>query len=207
MRKIDKGKPMDEFVRFVRAHYPCPWEDTVGVSRVWRKFMLEHEQDQLSGYTELYLVDLDRTHIDHFKKQELFKDLVFSWNNLVVDSVDDNYGARYKDAHVHSVQDNERLINPVDEEAARFFYYESTGKMVPAEGLTDEERQQAQYTIDMFNLNEGSLMERRKVILNSDPQAYNGLCDEEVLQCLKTLGFPSVVEQLLRERKTGEDAL
>ena len=55
--------------------------------------------------------------------------------------------------------------------------YESTGKMVPAAGLTDDERQRAQYTIDMFNLNEESLKDRRKLILNSDPHAYYGLSD------------------------------
>ena len=200
MRKIDKGDPMNEFVHFVRAQYPCQWEDTAGVSHVWREFMLEHEQHRLSAYTELYLSDSSRTHIDHFKKRELFNDLVFSWNNLVIDSNDESFGAKYKDSHIHDRHDNERLINPVDEDAVRFFQYESTGKIAPADGLTDEEKQRAQYTIDMFNLNEASLKDRRKIILNGDPCAYEGLSDEEILQCLHTLGFPSVVEQLLKER-------
>ena len=207
MRKIDKGEPLDVFTKFVRTHYPSRWEDTTGESRVWREYMLEHEQHRLSGYTELFLPDMDRTHIDHFKKRELFEDLVFNWNNLIVDSNDDSFGARYKDCHIHSRQDNERLINPVDEDATRFFQYESTGKMVPAAGLTDDERQRAQYTIDMFNLNEESLKDRRKLILNIDPHAYYGLSDEEVLQCLKSIGFPSVVEQLLQERRFQEETI
>ena len=207
MRKIDKGEPMMEFVQFVRTHHPCQWEETTGVSRVWREYMLEHEQRRLSGYTELFLPVLDRTHIDHFKKRELFEDLVFNWNNLLVDSKDDSFGARYKDSHIHGTQDNERLINPIEEDAVRFFQYDPTGKIVPANGLTHEEQQRAQYTIDMFNLNEGSLKERRKAILNSDPCAYKGLSDEEVLQCLHTLGFPSVVEQLLKERRIQEETI
>ena len=203
MRKIEKGEPMAEFIQFVRKYSPSRWEDAAGVSRVWREYMLKNEQHQLSGYTELYLSDLDRTHIDHFKKRELYNDCVFNWNNLVVDSIDDSFGARFKDNHIHNQQDNERLINPINEDAARFFQYESTGKMIPAKELTDEERQRAQFTIDKFNLNESSLKERRRVILNNDPCAYSGLSDEEVLECVKILGFPSVFEQLLRERKTG----
>lgn len=201
MRKIDKGEPMAEFEQFVRSHNPRCWEDSAGISRVWREYMLEFEQHKLSAYTELYLLDLNETHIDHFKKRELFNDLVFNWNNLVVDSKDDSFGARYKDNHIHSQLDNERLINPIEEDAASFFQYVSTGKMIPAEGLTDDERQRAQYTIEMFNLNESGLMDRRKSILNNDISAYNGLSDEDVLQYLQELGFPSVIEQLLKERK------
>lgn len=207
MRKIDKGEPMAEFVQFVRSHDSCRWDDTAGISRLWREYMLEYEQHQLSGYTELFLPNPDRTHIDHFKKRELFNDLVFSWDNLVVDSKDDSFGARFKDNHIHSQQDNERLINPVSEDASYFFQYESTGRIIPAVSLTDDERQRAQYTIDMFNLNESSLQDRRKRILNNDLSAFDGLSDEDVLQYLQELGFPSVVEQLLKERKSEEDAL
>lgn len=207
MRKINKGEPMAEFEQFVRSHNLCRWDDTAGISRKWREYMLKHEQHQLSAYTELFLPKLNETHIDHFKKRELFSKLEFCWNNLVVDSNDNSFGARYKDKHIHAQQDNERLINPIDEDAASFFQYVSTGKKIPAEGLTDDERQRAQYTIDMFNLNDSGLQDRRKRILNNDISAYNGLSDEEVLQYLQELGFPSVVEQLLKERKTEEESL
>ena len=207
MRRIDKGAPIPEFTQFVHTQHPVCWEDAAGVRSIWREYMLRHEQHNLSGYTELYIACPNQTHIDHFKKRSLFGNLVFCWENFVVDSLDDGYGARYKDGHIHSIEDNQRLIDPVREDASRYFQYEITGKMVPANGLSDDDAKRAQFTIDMFNLNEGSLKERRKVILNTNPHAYDGLSDEEVMEYLHTLGFPSVVEQWLRERRNQENLL
>lgn len=207
MRRIDKGAPMPEFTQFVHTQHPVCWEDAAGVRSIWREYMLSHEQDNLSGYTELYIACPNQTHIDHFKKRSLFGNLVFCWENFVVDSQDDGYGARYKDSHIHSIEDNQRLIDPVKEDASRYFQYEITGKMVPANGLSDDDAKRAQFTIDMFNLNEGSLKERRRIILNIDLQSYDGLSDEEVMQCLQKLGFPSVVEQWLRERRNQKNLL
>lgn len=204
MRKIDKGEPLPSFSDFVRRHHPSKWEDAKDVSRTWRQFILEVEQHHLSGYTE-EPVTLDRSHIDHFCKQSLFNALIFEWSNFIVDSTNETYGAKYKDNFVKSRIDNNKLINPATEEASRFFKYEVNGKIAIADGLSDVEKERAIFTRDAFNLNEGSLVERRRVLMNIILDSFSELDDKDVLEALAAEGFTSVVEQLLRERKQLEE--
>lgn len=200
MRKINKGEPMPSFSEFVKMHHPAKWSDAKDVSRTWRDYILEYEQSGLSGYTEEAL-HLDKTHIDHFRKQSLFNTLVFDWNNLVVDSVDETYGAKYKDKIVNTKTDNEKLINPVTEDASNFFKYELNGNITVADGLSSKDSERAYYTIGAFNLNEASLAERRRIIINTILDSYTDLSDDLILDALEAEGFKSVVEQLLAERK------
>ena len=206
MRKIDKGAPIASFSDFVRTHQPVKWEDATGVSRVWREYILEYEQHRLSGYTEEPLC-LDDAHIDHFRKQSLFNNLIFCWDNFIVDKKNDTYGARCKDRIVTTKADNERLINPAVEDASHFFKYGLNGRIEVAEGLNEEEKARANYTIQAFNLNEASLVDRRRVIINTILGPYEDLSDEIILEALSAEGFTSVVEQLLKERKQEEDSI
>lgn len=206
MRKIKKGTPILSFSEFVSKHHPTKWEDAKDVSHTWREYILEYEQHRLSGYTE-EPVRLDSSHIDHFRKQSLFNTLVFDWNNYVVDSNNETYGAKCKDRFIKTREDNEKLINPVTEDASRFFTYQLNGEIAVADGLSDEDKARAEYTRDAFNLNESSLVERRRLIINTIMEPYQDLTDDIILEALATEGFTSVVEQLLRERKIGEDTL
>lgn len=206
MRKVDKGAPMPSFTDFVSQHHPSRWEDARDVSHTWREYILEYEQHRLSGYTE-EPVRLDSSHIDHFRKQSLFNALVFDWNNFIVDSKNETYGAKHKDHVVRTREENEKLINPATEDASRFFKYELNGRVTLAEGLSDKDRARADYTMAAFNLNESGLVERRRVIINTMMEPYQDLTDDIILEALADEGFTSVVEQLLRERKTGADTL
>ncbi len=203
MRKIDKGDPMPSFSEFVSRNYPVKWEDAKAVSRIWREYILMYEQHWLSGYTEEPL-RLDDSHIDHFRKQSLFNTLVFDWSNFIVDQKNDTYGAKYKDNIVKTKVDYEKLINPATEDAAKFFKYEVNGKIDIADGLSEHDKMRALFTINAFNLNESSLVERRKVILNIIMDSFNDLSDDMVRDALAAEGFTSVVEQLLKERKWEE---
>ena len=204
MRKLDKGEPAQQFVDFIHRHHPVNWEEAKNESRGWREHILNYEQHGLSGYTEAPL-HLEKSHIDHFRKQSLYPHFVFEWNNYVVDGNDDAYGARYKDNAISNQEDNEKLINPIIEEAQRFFKYELSGKIVPADGLSEKVNERVEFTIDTFNLNESSLMDRRKRIINMDIRSFEGLSDEDVLAVLLPEGFSSVVEQLLKERVNNEE--
>jgi len=207
MRKLDKGDPIPSFVDFVRENSPSSWEEAKGVSREWREHILNQEQHGLSGYTESP-VTLDGSHIDHFRKQSLFNKLVFDWDNYIVDSNDEAYGAKFKDNHIGTRDENERLINPVTEDASRFFKYEVNGRIEVADGLSEEDAGRALFTRDAFNLNEGSLVERRRVIMSIILDSFGDLTDDEIKDALKSLGFTSVVEQLLQERNqkvAGDD--
>lgn len=203
MRKIDKGAPMHSFTEFVNLHHPTKWDDAKDVSHIWRQHILEYEQHRLSGYTE-EPVCFEKSHIDHFLKQSLFNTLVFDWNNLIVDNNDDTHGAKHKDKTVKNKVDNEKLVNPVEEDASHFFKYELNGKIDVANGLSEMDRERAAFTINAFNLNESSLVDRRKKIVNIIMDSYNDLDDVTILEALAAEGFTSVVEQLLRERKQEE---
>ena len=197
---------MPSFSEFIRQHHPKKWEDAKDVVRMWREYILEFEQHRLSGYTEEPL-RLNNSHLDHFRKQSLFNTLVFDWNNFIVDGVDETYGAKFKDEFVKTKVDNERLINPVTEDASRFYKYELNGNIDVVEGLSESDRIRAAYTIDAFNLNEGSLVERRRVIINTILDSFTDLTDDVILEALAAEGFTSVVEQLLKERGEQEDSL
>lgn len=172
---------------------------------MWREYIWEHEQHRLSGYTEKP-IRLDSSHIDHFRKQSLFHTLVFDWPNLIVDGIDETYGAKFKDGFIKNASDNEKLIDPVKEDAARFFKYELSGKISVADNLNDVDKARAAFTIEAFNLNEGSLKECRKRIMNIIWDSYRDLSDEMIVNVLEAEGFRSVVEQVLKERKI-EDGL
>ena len=75
-----------------------------------------------------------------------------------------------------------------------------------ASGLSPSDAERANYTIKAFNLNEASLSERRKTIINIVLDTFENLSDESILEALEAEGFRSVVEQLLDERKQGEDS-
>lgn len=205
MRKIDKGAPLESFSEFVKTHPQARWEEAKDVSHIWREYMLHCEQHGMSGYTEEPL-RLNQSHIDHFHKRSLFSELIFDWNNFVVDGVDETYGAKFKDKHVKSREDNGMLINPVVEDAGRFFKYELNGNISVASGLSPSDEERASYTIKAFNLNEASLSERRKTIINIVLDTFENLSDESILEALEAEGFRSVVEQLLDERKQEEDS-
>ena len=88
----------------------------------------------------------------------------------------------------------------------RFFKYELNGNISVASGLSPSDAARADYTIRAFNLNEASLSERRKRIINIVMDCYSNLSDESVLEALEPIGFKSVVEQLLDERKKEDDS-
>lgn len=199
MHKINKGEPSDDFKKFNRKRH-TQRKEANGHTHIWREHIIEKEQDGLSGYTEAPIT-VDNSHIDHFRKQELFQDYIFRWENYVADSKDEDYGAKYKDnkAGIKTKEDNLRLVNPVEEDAERFFYYEANGKMIPTPELSEQEKQRAQFTIDSFNLNHKSLMERRMRILSIDLNPYDGFSRDELMESLCSNGFPSVAAQTIDE--------
>lgn len=199
MRKINKGEPPEDFKQFIRKKHTM-WKEAKGHTHIWRKHIIEKEQNGLSGYTE-EPIKTDNSHIDHFRKQELFQDYVFRWENYVADSKNEDYGAKYKDnkAGIRTKQENLKLVNPVEEDAERFFYYEANGKMIPANGLSALEKERAQFTIDSFNLNHKSLMDRRMHILSIELKPYEGFSREEIVKSLSCNGFPSVAVQTIDE--------
>jgi len=152
--------------------------------------ILTDEQNQLCGYTEIYINELKECHIDHYKKREFASELTFDWANLIVATKDDGFGANYKD-NTYSIQRTEyiEIYNPVTENIK--FTYNEFGAIVEEEGKIKK-------TVEIFNLNCESLKRRRASIITTIQALKNDNNDiEDIKASLENAGFLSVVEQEL----------
>ncbi len=200
MRKVNKGAPLPSFTKFAKTKHGNDWEKLPSsVRRDCRLHIMRDEQDYICAYTELILTD-NNSHIDHFKKRNLFRKLTFDWNNLIVAYSSENFGAKYKDNgddKVTSATDYDKLINPVTEDPEHFFRYMIGGQIAAQLNLTDAEKQRANFTINTFCLNHPYLIDRRKELINTVINSLDGKLNEQTIKsCLKGLGFPSVVNYI-----------
>lgn len=196
MRRIERGAAPEDFQKFARKHGHCGWkslyeEDEPLFRRVCD--ILAKDQLGLSGYTEEPLRDGSR-HVDHFLKREYYPESTFDWQNLIIDSNSEEYGAKRKDRRVTKA-DNARLINPVAEDPHAYFRYQADGRIAPRCGLCDKDVERAKLTIDAFGLNEAYLVRRRGEILRIIASYEDcGFGFEAAKEALANMGFPSVCE-------------
>lgn len=225
MRKINKSEP-PKFAEFKRTkNHKNNWkyfhkrEYTV-LRNNCKKHILDDEQDKLSAYTEMPIKRFERlknvVHFDHFIKREFDKlatsnKKCFDWNNLFVDihehgegktfieGYDEylDFGADHKDKFIHTLTDNQKLINPAMEDPHHFFTYLCNGKIEINENLSEEEKERAILTRDAFNLNDGILTKKREDLLNEIRKQDSTLPPEKVLECVLGYGFTSFAEFML----------
>ena len=180
MRKINKGDPPEYFAALA-AIDPIPdWGITRDISYMLRSHMLKEEQGGLCAYTEMRIsAHASSSHIDHFRKRSLFRELTFDYNNLVVSCNSEFFSAKYKDKRCRPA-DYELLINPVTENPRDHLQYTFTGKVIPR-----AHSERGARTIELLNLNHPALVERRKhiALLLSNPR-YSNLHDQQVIRLI-----------------------
>lgn len=201
MRKINKTTPMphfngDNYNNDCRL-WTCRNCNNITFHNKYKKIyeetrleILTDEQSQLCGYTEIYINELEECHIDHYKKREFFSELTFDWNNLIVATKDDDFGANFKD-NSYKIQKEEynEIYNPVWDDI--FFEYDQWGEIIEEEG-------KIQRTIEIFNLNCESLKRRRADIITTIQALRNEGEDlDDIKKSLEDSGFRSVLEQEL----------
>lgn len=161
-----------------RRHQEPP-QTSEEAKRCWRNFdkrlvrpFLLDEQYHLCCYSELR-ADLRGLgwHIEHVENKSQHPARTFDYQNLAVSALDSENGLRqfgkeafggHAPGKSQSV-DMARFIHCHRVDCARYFAWLSDGRIVPAIGLTEPEASNAQYTIDLLNLNCGFLVvERRK---------------------------------------------
>jgi len=194
MRKINKLTPLPNFNgnnyngncttwKDFHRSYKSIYEDTR-----WK--ILIDEQKQQCGYTELYIDNLEDSHIDHYRKRHLSPALTFTWDNFIVATKDNNFGANYKDNN-YNIQANEYvdIYNPVHDRVEEYFIYTEWGEIEERPGKVKK-------TVNVFNLNDEYLKKRReKIIKLIDGYKRGGLSLSDIKSTLKEYGFKSVVEQ------------
>ena len=199
MRNIKKTNEPQELRNFIKKNRPTNWECihssvSQSVYDACREKLYE-EQKTMSGYTEriMKLEDTRVVHIDHFKKRDLFPELTFDWDNLILDEHICGYGADYKDIHVKR-EDYQFLINPIYEDPHEYLTYQIDGKMIPQKGLSENKKRKAETTIRIFNLNSPKLVNQRNSRLNQIADCIDEMSPEDIFSIFKKHGLWSVTE-------------
>lgn len=203
MRRIVKQEPPADLAQFVEREKPQKFgqiHESKYYPNLYNECLdkLEAEQGKLSGYTEKPLSN--GVHVDHYRRQALFNSprMIFGWENLIADEHNSVFGADFKDKHVKKQSDYAKLINPVVEDPHHYLTYMDEGIIKPIDGLSDAEREKAEFTIQAFNLKHKLLNElRRRVIELVKEYKSQGLNDEEISGALHDYGFVSAVEYAL----------
>lgn len=194
MRKINKGTPLEKFNganynndctdwKCFHDKYKIIFQDT-------RLQIVLDEQNNLCGYTEIYINNEEECHIDHYIKREFDSRLTFDWNNLIVATKDNDFGANYKD-NTYKIQQPEytQIYNPVTDNIK--FKYDEFGVIL-------EEAGKIKKTVEVFHLNCESLKRRRADIISTIEALKKDNNDiEDIKAVLENVGFLSVVEQEL----------
>ncbi|MCP5063982.1 MAG: TIGR02646 family protein [Ignavibacteriae bacterium] len=172
MRKIDKGQPLESFTQFIENDKPINWEDFQKRGKTifekTRLQILSKEQNYQCGYTELYISEPLKCHIDHYKKKSIYPQLEFEWNNFIVATKDSLFGANYKDSSYKIKKEDYNLIlDPTIDNAQEYFLYNSWGEITSNKNLGELEKEKVNKTIEVFNLNHRSLIEYRKKIIQN----------------------------------------
>ena len=151
--------------------------DSGTAKRRWNRFNgkekvrsdLLSDQFGLCAYTELRLDACGYdVHIEHVVPKSLFPKRTFDYTNLVLCALSSDdlrslkggeyFGGHHKD----DVYDGGLFVSCVDEDSERFFRYLSTGKVEPVSTLNVKEKERAEYTIALLNLNSTILVDRRR---------------------------------------------
>ncbi|MDP3873547.1 MAG: retron system putative HNH endonuclease [Methyloversatilis sp.] len=135
---------------------------------------LLEEQFQLCCYSELRADEEGLGyHIEHVENKSQKPSRTFDYSNLAasaLDSANDLHDMRFQGkvvfgGHASDKQtacDMQRFVSPHRPDCHRFFAYLSDGRVVPSTDLNAAEQDQAQYTVDLLNLNSPFLVTRRQ---------------------------------------------
>lgn len=200
MRKINKKQPLPKFGQFVSKNHPTVWDQLPSQIRAETRFcILCNEQDCLCGYSEMILED-DSTssHIDHYYKRNLFPKKTFDWNNLIVSTIDEDFGGKYKDnTYIIKTEEYLQIFNPVVDDMSQFIEYSGNGEIVPLNSLSEEVINKVKKTIEVFNLNCTSLNnKRRDLIFQLD--SCKGIPSDMIRSMFANQGFISVINWFLK---------
>lgn len=191
MKQLTKGETPDFLTKFIVHKQPKVWDDISPIRQQLRKHILD-EQNNFCAYTELRLYAADDCHIDHYHTRNLFPHETFKYDNLLVSCNSENYGAKCKDKYIKTAEDYKDLINPVEDSPLDFIEFGLTGKVETVGDCIKGAR-----TISYFNLNEKSLVHRRKTVVANLIQMKDYLTEDEMVSSLGE--FETMIRQLYND--------
>jgi uncharacterized protein (TIGR02646 family) len=158
-----------------QAHQHPPTTGDEASSR-WSSFgykarvqeLLINDQYGLCCYSELR-ADLEGLgyHIEHIRPKGQFPGQTFDYTNLAASALssddlktirEETFGGHAKRSHF----DKALFISCHDADCAHYFAYLSDGRIVPRDNLSTPDKNRANYTITLLNLNSPYLTNRRR---------------------------------------------
>jgi len=191
MKQLLKRGVPDFFTKFIAKNDPGNWEDISPVRQELREHLLK-EQGNCCAYTEIRLAGNESCHIDHYYTRNLFPQKTFEYDNMLVSCNSEKYGAKYKDKQIKTVDDYNNLVNPVEDPPSDYLEFSFTGELIPTGGCVKGKK-----TISFFNLNEKTLIERRKTMVTCLLQMKNDLTEDEMVESIG--GFETMTRQLYKD--------
>lgn len=176
-----------------QAHQQPPQTEREATSR-WRSFghkqsvseQLLAEQYGLCAYSEIRPeTENYGTHIEHVQPKSHYPGLTFAYSNLVLSALSSDDLSQLAQAEVfagHAKRDEydaSLFVSCLQADCARYFAYLSDGRVEPALALTPTEISQAEYTIQLLNLNSPYLVNRRKNWLNEIDSLIDDHLDQD----------------------------
>lgn len=193
---------------------PSAWENKhiSAIREKLRKDILTTEQNSLCAYCEAKIAsDKQQANIDHFVKRSLNQGLTLAYDNLLVSC---NFAGRCSDSKDKSIRDlvaNLKIINPVADDPHKYFDYLNTGEIFAKATDNKNSMEKAEFTIEAFQLNQKSLVERRKAdgirIASWLERNDKNLTQQELSDLIKA-AFPSFIsfQSIIIRRHTAHQS-
>ena len=200
MKHIDKNIA-PEGLKYACAHH-FTWDDfhnNCPDKYVECREQAYSEQNGECAYTGLPLTVYVIVHLDHFKKKSIYPRLTFDWSNLFAAVKDNHFGSDYKDKQINgnnATHYYKLLINPALDTPEAYFWYSNDGRVQPKDDLSQLDIERANITIRLFNLNQSTLVQRRRALWKI-LQDYKDLPTDTITSELKIYGFSFVISNYL----------
>jgi uncharacterized protein (TIGR02646 family) len=214
MRKIIKNQEPDFFSeakKMINNHeqqLSTAWNNA-HINRIrheLRKSILRNEQDSLCAYCETKIDSKkENSNIDHYIKREHNPKLTLIYCNLLVSCNTSDRCSTFKDKNIKSKDSYVKIINPVVENPEDFFDYLPTGEIFPKVSKDSSNKDKAQFTIEAFQLNQKSLVERRKGYCQSIKRALKFASEDSIMGNFPSYkSFQKAIFGRLKKRTSNE---
>lgn len=111
---------------------------------------------------------------------------------MLVSCNSEKYGAKYKDKQIKNKTDYKDLVNPIDDLPTDYIEFGFTGKVETVDDCV-----KGKQTVTFFNLNEKSLVQRRKNAVTNLLLMKDYLTEEEMVESLGE--FETMIRQLYKD--------
>jgi uncharacterized protein (TIGR02646 family) len=190
---------------FVSSAWHELGEDEKGFKTKLREYILLEEQNMLCAYCEQEIEsDETSSNTDHFKKRDWCARETLEYNNLLVSCKNEFHCENIKDKFKFTrCSEFDKMVNPVIENPNNFFDYGIDGDIFAKDGLSVIDKEKAEFTIKVFELNNISLQkDRAKIGESLNFYHDHGSKMDDVLQDI--INYPSFIKNIYKKLKQKE---